>query len=87
MICRSENRLQAKPPRRTAGALVRRKRVRPIVPVDRHARIALEGWRHDYNTDRPHSPLGWLTPAAPAATFSTIAADAVTTHRTPLMAR
>ena len=30
--------------------------------------------------------LGWLTPAAYAATFSTIAADAATTERTPLMA-
>ena len=51
-----------------------------------HARSALEGWRHDYNTDRPHSRIGWLTPATYAATFTTIAADAVTTHRTPLMA-
>jgi putative transposase len=51
-----------------------------------HARMALEGWRRDYNTDRPHSRLGWLTPAAYAATFSTIAADAATTDRTPLMA-
>ena len=49
-----------------------------------HARIALEGWRRDYNTDRPHSRLGWLTPAAYAATF-TIAAHAAATRPTPLM--
>ena len=28
------------------------------------ARIALEEWRRDYNTVRPHSRIGWLTPAA-----------------------
>jgi putative transposase len=34
------------------------------------ARLALEEWRLDYNTVRPHSRLGWLTPAAHAAQFS-----------------
>jgi putative transposase len=34
------------------------------------ARLALEEWRHDYNTIRPHSRIGWLTPAAYAAKFS-----------------
>lgn len=34
------------------------------------ARLALEDWRRDYNTVRPHSSLGWLTPAAYAAQFS-----------------
>lgn len=33
-----------------------------------HARIVLEAWRADYNTSRPHSRLGWLTPQAYAAT-------------------
>src|SRR6266852_9805715 len=28
------------------------------------ARVALEEWRRDYNTVRPHSRIGWLTPAA-----------------------
>ena len=28
-----------------------------------HARLVLEGWRQDYNTTRPHSRLGWQTPA------------------------
>jgi putative transposase len=27
-----------------------------------HARQILEEWRADYNADRPHSRLGWLTP-------------------------
>jgi len=27
-------------------------------------RISLEEWRRDYNTVRPHSRIGWLTPAA-----------------------
>ena len=33
------------------------------------ARAALEAWRDDYNTDRPHSALGKLTPSpTPIAT-------------------
>jgi len=34
------------------------------------ARIALEDWRRDYNTVRPHSRIGWLTPAVHAAQFA-----------------
>jgi putative transposase len=34
------------------------------------ARLALEDWRRDYNTVRPHSGIGWQTPAAYAAQFS-----------------
>ena len=34
-----------------------------------HARAVLDAWRTDYNTQRPHSRLGWLTPAAYAQTF------------------
>ena len=33
-----------------------------------HARIVLDAWRTDYNTSRPHSRLGWMTPQAYAAT-------------------
>lgn len=51
-----------------------------------HARDALEAWRRDYNTDRPHSRLGWLTPAAYAATFTPTAAQAPINPRIPLMA-
>ena len=32
-----------------------------------HARVTLEEWRRDYNTSRPHSSIGWLTPAVYAA--------------------
>jgi len=35
------------------------------------ARAALEEWRRDYNTVRPHSSIGWMTPAAYAAQFAT----------------
>ena len=34
------------------------------------ARAALEEWRRDYNAVRPHSGIGWLTPDAYAAKFS-----------------
>ena len=40
------------------------------------ARAALEEWRRDYNTVRPHSRIGWLTPAAYAATFTATAQGA-----------
>jgi putative transposase len=29
-----------------------------------HARALLETWRIDYNTNRPHSRLGWMSPTA-----------------------
>jgi putative transposase len=32
-----------------------------------HTRVALEAWRSDYNTTRPHSGLGWMTPITYAA--------------------
>jgi putative transposase len=32
-----------------------------------HARAVLEAWRRDYNHERPHSKLGWMTPAAYAS--------------------
>ena len=35
-----------------------------------HARATLAAWRTDYNTERPHSRLGWQTPAAFAQTFA-----------------
>ena len=28
------------------------------------AQVLLEDWRIEYNTKRPHSSLGWLSPAA-----------------------
>jgi len=33
------------------------------------ARAAQSRWRSDYNGSRPHSALGWQTPATFAATF------------------
>ena len=33
-----------------------------------HTRAVLEAWRADYNNERPHSRLGWMSPAAYAAT-------------------
>ena len=35
-----------------------------------HARSALSNWRIDYNDHRPHSGLGWLTPAEFAQTIN-----------------
>lgn len=32
-----------------------------------HAREKIAAWAHDYNTGRPHSSLGYATPAAFAA--------------------
>ena len=31
------------------------------------ARATIEAWRRDYNESRPHTALGWLTPAEYAA--------------------
>lgn len=35
-----------------------------------HARSGLSSWRNDYNDHRPHSGLGWLTPAEFAQTIN-----------------
>ena len=35
-----------------------------------HARVALAAWRDDYNTRRPHSQIGWLTPSEYAQRFA-----------------
>lgn len=32
-----------------------------------HTRLVLEAWRADYNTNRPHSRLGWMSPTLYAA--------------------
>jgi putative transposase len=34
----------------------------------REAQVIIEGWRLDYNRERPHSSLGYLTPAEFAQT-------------------
>src|SRR5205807_7469184 len=35
-----------------------------------HALAVLEAWRHDYNEERPHSKLGWMTPRGTPALLS-----------------
>ena len=35
-----------------------------------HARAVLDAWHRDYNEERPHSKLGWLTPSAFAAALT-----------------
>ncbi len=41
-----------------------------LFPSLSHARATLAAWRKDYNTERPHSRLGWQTPAEFAQTFT-----------------
>ena len=41
------------------------------------ARIMLAAWKHDYNTARPHSRLGWLTPSEFARTATPVQAMAM----------
>lgn len=41
-----------------------------LFPSLNQARATLAAWRKDYNTERPHSRLGWQTPAEFAQTFT-----------------
>ncbi len=41
-----------------------------LFPSLNHVRVTLAAWRKDYNTERPHSRLGWQTPAEFAQTFT-----------------
>jgi transposase InsO family protein len=41
-----------------------------------HARSAIVKWREDFNTARPHSSLGYQTPAAFAEVFTATGSDA-----------
>jgi putative transposase len=53
-----------------------------------HARAVLETWRRDYNEQRPHSKLGWMTPRDYARALSGHAGDRAAqpggSARTPL---
>jgi putative transposase len=65
-----------------------------------HVRAVLEAWRTDYNTERPHSRLGWMSPATYAAarrsaalrstdgsaprTAATTARQGITDRQTPI---
>jgi putative transposase len=67
-----------------------------------HARVVLEAWQTDYNTNRPHSRLGWMSPAIYAAarrsaalhstdgtaprTASITAQEGITERQTPIAA-
>ena len=54
-------------------ALPRMRRARKAavsIPSVQHARAVLVAWRHDYNEQRPHSKLGWMTPGAYASALS-----------------
>jgi len=42
-----------------------------------HARRVITDWVHDYNNHRPHSAIGYLTPATYAATLNGKGADAL----------
>ena len=42
-----------------------------------HPRSAIAEWREDFNTARPHSSLGYQTPAAFAGTLTATASDAL----------
>ena len=44
-----------------------------------HARVVIRGWTHDYNTNRPHSALGYATPEA----FAKHLTSATDSHATP----
>ena len=44
-----------------------------------HARAVIGNWAHDYNTARPHSSLGYQTPAAYAATLTATGARSYAT--------
>jgi putative transposase len=68
-----------------------------------HIRAVLEAWRADYNNERPHSRLGWMSPAIYAAarrsaalrstdgfaprTAATTAQQGITDDQTPIVAR
>ena len=41
-----------------------------------HARSAIAEWRQDFNTTRPHSSLGYQTPAAFAGALAATGSDA-----------
>jgi putative transposase len=43
----------------------------------RHARKLIDAWRQDYNDERPHSSIGYLTPKQFAARFLTADSSSV----------
>ena len=55
---------------RVSTAHARRAPQREPVPRPDHVRTKITNWVDDYNQRRPHSALGYLTPAAYAANLS-----------------
>jgi putative transposase len=49
-----------------------------------HARSVIERWRLEYNTERPHSSLGYLTPAQYAAATQEALALRTSAHEEPI---
>src|SRR5262245_48503693 len=65
-----------------------------------HVRLMLDSWRNDYNANRPHSRLNWMTPQAYAGirrsaslrymegpvprTAATTAQQGITDRQTPI---
>ena len=45
-----------------------------------HARAVVAGWVEDFNTARPHSAIGYMTPVAYAATLKPQRASALGHH-------
>jgi putative transposase len=50
------------------------------------AKVVVEAWRVEYNTYRPHSSLGWLTPAEYADRWASEHRIAGTLDPSPVLA-
>jgi putative transposase len=53
----------------------------------RHAREEIERWRHHYNTERPHSALGYRTPMEILTTNAATALEPLAGSALPLIAK
>jgi len=53
----------------------------------RHAREEIERWRHHYNTERPHSALGYRTPMEFLTTTAATALEPLAGSALPLTAQ
>jgi hypothetical protein len=53
-----------------------------MVPVARRSKVIIETWRRHYNEERPHSSLGYMTPAEFVASITTNAGPVTATERT-----
>jgi putative transposase len=53
----------------------------------RHAREEIERWRHHYNTERPHSALGYRTPMEFLTTNAATALEPLAGSALPLTAK